>query len=207
MSEDTSISLFGMTLPLPRWALSGFGVIAVCGAGVFVYQQLYPQTPDLVNLKQANRVLQSEVTEYGVHMSDVPTSTYADPDGAFILKTFSDKCVMIQRKIGGRVLTKLVLDLDRLASLQADGDAHQPAGENPLARAIMPTVEAAGQCQVGTHQGPFTTKYGARDGCWVQVWRTFKDGCQHYQMFNSCGGFWDTNPDGSPKVSWTHCVH
>ncbi|HUQ68393.1 MAG TPA: hypothetical protein VM165_02650, partial [Planctomycetaceae bacterium] len=131
--------------------------------------------------------------------------------GAFTLKTFADKCVVIQRKIGGRVLTKLVLDLDRLANLETDADAHAhalaPASENPLVEAIMPSLAAAGQCQAGAHVGQFTTKYGKRDGCWVQIWRTFEDGCQHYQMFNSCGGFWDTNPDGSPKVSWTHCVH
>lgn len=71
----------------------------------------------------------------------------------------------------------------------------------------MPTLQAQGRCIGGMHAGPFTTHYGTRDRCWVQVFRTFEDGCRHYQMFNSCGGFWDTNPDGSPKISWTHCVH
>jgi len=211
MSDNTNISLFGMTLPLPHWTLPVFGVIAVCGVPVFVYQQLTPSTSDLLTLEQAKRQLQSEVTEYGLHMTDTPTSTYADPGGVFTIKTFDDKCVLIQRRVGGRVLTKLVPDLDRLSNLQAHAHTHAPppapTTESLLARAIMPTLEAQGRCTNGMHSGPFTTQYGTRDGCWVQVFRTFEDGCRHYQMFNSCGGFWDTNPDGSPKISWTHCVH
>jgi hypothetical protein len=205
MKGETNISLFGLTLPLPRWTLPAFGVIAVYGVAAFVYQHVAQSTPDLVTLKQANSQLQSEVTEYGIHMGDAPTSTFVDPDGGFAIKTFPDKCVVIQRKIGGRLLTKLVLDLDRLSHLQVD--AHTPARENPLTRALMPALSAEGHCQAGVHAGQFTTEFGARDGCWVQVWRTFEDGCRHYQMFNSCNGYWDTNPDGSPKVSWTHCVH
>lgn len=209
MSDNMNISLFGMTLPLPRWTLPVFGVIAVCGVPVFVYQQLTPSTPDLLTLKQANTQLQYEVTEYGLHMTDTPTSTYADPDGEFAIKTFDDKCVLIQRRVGGRVLTKLVPDLDRLSNLQTHADTHAPAPatESLLAKAIMPTLAAEGRCVSGMHAGRFTTEYGARDGCWIEVWRTFEDGCRHSQMFNSCGGFWDTNLDGSPKISWTHCVH
>ena len=109
------------------------------------------------------------------------------------------------------MLTKLVPDLDRLSNLQAHAHTHAPAPApttaSLLARAIMPTLAAEGRCTGGMHAGRFTTQYGARDGCWIEVWRTYEDGCRHYQMFNSCGGFWDTNPDGSPKISWTHCVH
>ena len=132
MSDNTNISLFGMTLPLPHWTLPVFGVIAVCGVPVFVYQQLTPSTSDLLTLEQAKRQLQSEVTEYGLHMTDTPTSTYADPGGVFTIKTFDDKCVLIQRRVGGRVLTKLVPDLDRLSNLQAHAHTHAPAPPRPL---------------------------------------------------------------------------
>jgi hypothetical protein len=207
MSDNMSISLFGVTLPLPRWTLPVFGVIAVCGVPVFVYQQLTPATESAATVEQLRKQFESEMAEYGLHMTDMPTSTYTDPGGAFTIKTFEDRCVLIQRKVGGRVLTKLVLDLDRLSAPRAHAHPHEPARESGLARLIMPALEAQGRCVGGMHAGPFTTEYGTRDGCWVQVFRTFEDGCRHYQMFNSCGGFWDTNPDGSPKISWTHCAH
>jgi hypothetical protein len=204
MREDTTISLFGLTLPLPRWTRTAFGLIAVCGVAGLVYQKVKPST-DLVTLKEANTQLLAEVTEYGLHMSDTPTNAFVDADGLFTIKTFADKCVIIHRRIGGRVLTKLVLDLDRASHHRAD--ARAPAVGRSLMDAIVPTLAAQGRCVGGTHPGHFTTQYGARDGCWVQVWRTFADGCQHSQMFNSCSGYWDSNPDGSPKVSWSKCVH
>jgi hypothetical protein len=204
MSEDATVSLFGLTLPIPRWAMTGFGVIAVCGVAAGAYQQLKPSA-DLVTLKQANTQLQAEVTEYGLHMSDTPTNAYVDSDGLFAIRTFADKCVVIQRKIAGRVMTKLVLDLDRVSHLQTD--ARPPTVWRSLVQVIEPTLAAQGRCVSGNHAGQFTTRYGTRDGCRVQVWRTFGDGCRHYQMFDSCSGYWDTNPDGSPKVSWTKCVH
>lgn len=63
-----------------------------------------------------------------------------------------------------------------------------------------------GAC-LNPHPGAFNWWYGERNGCWVQVWRRFADNCTHYQWFNSCGGFWDVNPDGSPRVFWTACYH
>jgi hypothetical protein len=50
------------------------------------------------------------------------------------------------------------------------------------------------------HPGKFTVRNVQQGACNVQVWRTFNDGCVHYQMYNACNGQWD------PKINWTACV-
>lgn len=58
----------------------------------------------------------------------------------------------------------------------------------------------AGRC-INPHPGTFQTWVGQRNGCWIQIWRRFQDGCVHYEWFNSCYNYWD------PKIYWTFCVH
>ena len=53
----------------------------------------------------------------------------------------------------------------------------------------------------GAHPGQFTWWYGQANGCWVQLWRQWPDGCTHYQLFNTCGNYFD------PQIHWTCCVH
>lgn len=57
------------------------------------------------------------------------------------------------------------------------------------------------------HQGQFRYWNGQQNGCWIQVWRSWPDGCSHFQWYNSCNGYWDTHPNGAPKVYWSCCVH
>ena len=66
---------------------------------------------------------------------------------------------------------------------------------------------ACGRRCFDPHPGPFRFWYGQQSGCWVQVWRSWPDGCQHYQWYNSCDGYWDLHPNGAPRVNWTCCVH
>ena len=78
---------------------------------------------------------------------------------------------------------------------------------SPEASAI---VEPQGGCQrrcQDPHPGQFQTWNGQQNGCWIQVWRKWPDGCQHYQWYNSCNGYWDAYPNGAPKVFWTCCIH
>jgi len=63
-----------------------------------------------------------------------------------------------------------------------------------------------GQC-VEPHPGDFKSWNEQVDSCTVKVWRRWPDGCLHYQGYNTCTGAWDNKPDGTPKVSWTCCVH
>jgi hypothetical protein len=75
-------------------------------------------------------------------------------------------------------------------------------GRQPLLVAQMP----GGRC-LNPHPGQFQWSYGQQNGCWIQVWRQFPDGCVHYQWFNTCGNYWDVYPDGTPKIFWTKCIH
>lgn len=61
-------------------------------------------------------------------------------------------------------------------------------------------VGCAGRC-INPHPGQFRTWNGQVNGCFVQVWRQFGDGCTHYQWWNTCYNYWD------PQIWWTCCVH
>jgi hypothetical protein len=64
----------------------------------------------------------------------------------------------------------------------------------------------SGRC-LDPHPGAFRFWYGQQNGCWIQVWRAWPEGCQHYQWYNSCNGYWDSYPNGAPRVYWNCCVH
>jgi len=49
------------------------------------------------------------------------------------------------------------------------------------------------------HPWGFQGGWGAPNGCWIPFWRTWNDGCQHYQLYNSCTGQW------YPQIYWTSC--
>jgi hypothetical protein len=72
-----------------------------------------------------------------------------------------------------------------------------------------PPLEAqrcGGKC-LNPHPYQFKSWYGQANGCWVQVWRQWTDGCTHYQSYDKCHNVWDLNPDRTPRVNWTCCVH
>lgn len=92
----------------------------------------------------------------------------------------------------------VVLAAGALSGHPAVSDAAAPAGAAGQA--------CRGRC-LDPHPGQFRSWYGQRNGCWVQVWRQWPEGCTHYQMFNSCQNQWDVHPNGQPRVHWTCCVH
>jgi len=63
-----------------------------------------------------------------------------------------------------------------------------------------------GKC-LDPHPGAFRQWTGQKNGCWVQIWRSWPEGCQHYQWYNSCTSYWDSYPNGAPRVFWSCCVH
>jgi hypothetical protein len=75
-----------------------------------------------------------------------------------------------------------------------------------LAPADAALAVVAGNC-LDPHPGQFRSWYGEKNGCWVAVYRQWPDGCTHYQWYNACYNYWDTHPNGAPKVYWTQCVH
>jgi hypothetical protein len=57
-----------------------------------------------------------------------------------------------------------------------------------------------GHC-LAQHPGEFQWWYGQVNGCFVQVWRKWPDGCTHFQWYNRCYNYFD------PGITWTACVH
>lgn len=196
----------GFTVPIPSWTGSFFGVIAVVAIGFGVYRYFFPVVPELVTVKQANEALQREVAHYNMHIVDAPIAALEDDIahqatgasvGHIALRVFADGCLLISRRVGNAATTRLLLDSE-LPPKQANTTAAIPS--------LVATVAAQGRC-LNPHPGRFQMAYGAREGCWVQVWRTFEDGCVHVQLFNTCTNVWASNADGSPQVQWTRCLH
>jgi hypothetical protein len=87
--------------------------------------------------------------------------------------------------------------------INADDDKASPAVATNESQ-LSPVQ--GGRC-LDPHPGKFSTRSQRVDQCAVQVWRTFSDGCTHYQLFNSCTGTWDVNSNGTSHLFWTRCIH
>jgi hypothetical protein len=213
MPKYLPIKMFGFEAPAPRWALTIFALVLLTGATWTVYQKVYADPERaLLSLKDANKQLAAEVEEYSLHAMEEPEKheLFEEQDGRLALRVFKDHCVLIQRATRRGVRTKLVIDLDRGAALPM-ARWQVPAPHHALN--VLPVVAAADQrdaCRGGClnpHGGQFRWWYGARQGDWVEVWRQWPEGCTHVQMFNPIAGLWDSNPDSTPRVRWTCCVH
>ena len=90
------------------------------------------------------------------------------------------------------------------AKLIATRDAPPPSGTELIP--VQQNPQCGGRC-LNPHPGNFASQNGRTQGCWVQVWRTWQDGCSHYQWFNACSSSWDSEPNGQPRVYWTCCRH
>lgn len=64
----------------------------------------------------------------------------------------------------------------------------------------------APQC-LNPHPGQYREQFERVSSCAARVWRTFQDSCVHFQWYNPCNNAWDVYPNGTPKVTWTHCIH
>jgi len=194
----------GVKVPIAKWTVTWFSVIAVTGIAFGVYRYFYPIEPELVSVKQANHLLRLEVQEYNTHILETPVVTLEVPDKVIRVTAYEDGCVILARKFNGKTTTRLLVDPNR-ADLQ-----HKP-GDNSKLPSFGVTLNAMGRC-LNPHPGRFIWNYGARvDQCWVQVVRTFEDGCQHVQLFNACSNSWATTmtpsriselstPRGSAKI-------
>jgi hypothetical protein len=65
---------------------------------------------------------------------------------------------------------------------------------------LKPVQMAGGHC-INPHPGRYNQWYGQVNGCFVQVWRQWPDGCTHFQWFNRCLNYFD------PAINWSRCVH
>lgn len=73
-----------------------------------------------------------------------------------------------------------------------------------FAMASAPQLTSAQSCTghcADPHPGEPKTTNGKTNGCWIQVIRTWDDGCSQYQWYDTCHSIWD------PKIYWSCCKH
>lgn len=204
------IKAFGFETQAPPWTLTLLALVLIAGIAMVVYRKAYAEPEGiLVSLKDANKQLASEVEEYSLHAMEEPQrhELFEDQDGKLMLRVFRDHCVLIQRQSSKGTRSKLVVDLARAANITSTRQIVPPTEQVSL----LPVAFAAQPgCQRGClnpHPGNFRWWYGQARGEWVEVYRSWPEGCQHVQMFNPRAGIWDSNPDGTARVKWLCCVH
>lgn len=193
----------GITLPMPRWVIPVFGLIAIVSILFGLYRYFYPVEPELISAQQANRTLQLEVNEYNSHIMEVPQLSIGDVE-TLRVTAYEDGCMVVSRKFAGKINTRLLVSPTKtgVARMTLPLDLLWPS-------LALEASQQAPRC-LNPHPDAFAWRYGERaygEPCWIPVIRTWKDGCEHYQMFNTCSNTWDTLPNGAPNVRWTRCVH
>lgn len=205
-----TIKAFGFEIPLSKFGVYALSVVVVIASIVYAYQKLYNDPERVIlSLKEVNEQMAATVEEYSRHVMEEPTKheLFEDEDGALAIRVYRDHCVLIQRKSRNGTQTRLVIDLAR-QDLRSENQITPEQGWS-----LLPVLHAEGQpssCKRGClnpHPGPFQWWYGAQRGEWVEVWRRWPEGCSHYQLFNPRRNIWDSNPDGTPKIQWSCCVH
>jgi len=177
-------------IPIPVWSTSVFAVMLCLGASFYGYRYFYPLEPELISVRKANETLRQELEEYNRHIMDEPVASIADASSKVNVRVFDDGCLLVSR----RNVTRLLL-----ASAFKRSEASRLG--------LVTLLHAEAKC-LNPHPGKFQAQNGQKvDACWLPVYRTFEDGCQHVQMFNTCSGGWATNVDGTPQVKWMRCVH
>ena len=185
--------------------------------------------------KEAIQKANLRFQEYQKHLSESPQKLLDHPDLTVSFYP-SDGCLLVRRKGPGANDARIdnwipagSIPIERPPKLAGTGDSmledwkdghdFQAPGYLATAETVNATDETvnatetsaepqgcSGRC-LDPHPGPFQSWNGEQNGCWIQVWRRWPEGCQHYQWYNSCNGYWDSYPNGAPKVNWTCCVH
>jgi hypothetical protein len=210
-------------IPLPKWAVCAIAALVV----LFVALELLPEPIRKMRYRyQMGITTEQDMIEAQNHFFEKPVVLAAAQGngGELEARLYQDGCAVMMwrgasinpkphfvRKITseGQASPGQITGLEgnqtsfALAAITSIVDLrHWQQWPNPT----NSQGGVGGRC-VDQHSVPFQLSYGQQNGCWIQVWRTFQDGCVQYQWFNTCANYWDVNPDGSPKVFWTRCVH
>jgi len=172
---------------------------------VFVWREAADPMFQLVSAKQATEHVQATMDEFGRHYAETPevaATLLDDARGKMTVSRYSDGCLLIARSASGRARSKLIVDLVR----DPDGAPPKPLG---LLEKLFPTLQARGNCfpplqhpcQLRQDRTCFATWYGERQGCYIQVWRQWLDGCKQWQWFDTCHNTFVGVP------TWTNCSH
>lgn len=182
---------------VPRWAAAAVAImLAALVVAVGYWTKIRQPQLELVSAREATEDAMQQVEEYGRHIGEKSLSEYTLSEAPLIqARLYKDRCVLLVSETPEGVRSKLVRDMAR--------DVHKTKKTAELFS--LPVVEAAPvqrtRCDTFVHPGPFDTKYGVKNGCWVPVWRIFRDNCAHYQLFDSCHSVWDQ------RIVWTTCNH
>lgn len=180
---------------VPKWTIASVALMLALLVVVIGYWTKIRQPElELVTAREATEAAMAEIEEFGKHIGEKSLSEYTLSESPLMLaRLYKDRCILLVSDTPEGVRSKLVRDLAR--------DAHKP--KKTASFFSLPAVEAAQRtrCDTFVHPGPFETKYGVKNGCWVPVWRMFQDGCVHVQMFDVCHGTWDAT------IRWTSCRH
>lgn len=181
MSEPTKLSAFGasLELPLPKWAVIVL-VTAALGGGGAIWFFTRDDAHTLITLKQANDALTGQLTEYAKHAGDDPehvTPIFDDTRGKLSVKSFADGCVVLRRVSPKGERSKLVLDLAR--------DEPVTQAETAWVTPVFAQASCNPRCPPG-HPGAFRTEFRNQQGCLVEYWQFFQDGCVSWTAFNAC---------------------
>ncbi len=207
----TPIKLFGVEIPLPRWAVWLIAALTVVGFGVFLFRQFYPDKVGKIEIAESQF---QQINESQKHISEQPIAriqVFSDPRGTLeALFYASDGCLLVSRKsVLGNTVNFWVMDPARFSNTSPppSGVISQNSGVDITFSSPAYAGEAlcSGNC-LNPHPGVFTWYVSEQNGCWMKVVRQWPDGCSHFQWFNSCSGTWDTNPNGTPKITWICCV-
>jgi len=227
--ETVAISIHGNSLSVPlsrfaRHALVGLIAVIVCFGLVSAgrYFNVWPfdggeiriSKMDLEQLAMARAVL-GETPTVNLEVANNERGIwrvlhYRSNDSVFVSRIPSDQN---RARIGRFIKDVEIPTPESFADLS--GFLSAPAYAVTDRTDVAYGVEHEIQMQSGGGGGCHDLSDGARnewpeefgDQCWIRVWREWPDGCKHHQGFNRCGGYWDVNEDGSPRVVWVRCVH
>jgi hypothetical protein len=223
------VEIGGVRIPLPRWATFLIGIVAVIGAAFPVVKYLLP-TAHADPITKADNTAVIQYREYQKHIAEAPEYTqklFDSPDLGSLTVNFygSDGCLLVMKKNPGRFdqaisywIPKASIEADRAPGAIANHffQPNSPARllqsmEAQIAPASLVLANVAAATPVNNclnpHPGEFRWWNGEVRGCWSAIWRQWGDGCQHYQWFNTCSGYWDSDQSGAPRVYWTNCNH
>jgi hypothetical protein len=180
---------------VPRSAIA-FVAILLAASVVFLGYWTTVRKPELelVSAREATEAAMLEIEEFGKHIGEKSVSEYTLSESPLMLaRLYKDRCILLVSETPEGVRSKLVRDMAR--------DAHKAKKSATLFSLPVLSAFSATRCDGLQHPGPFDTKYGPKQGCWVPVWRIWRDGCTQVQMYDACHGTWDA------AVKWTTCNH
>lgn len=204
----------------PKWAAGSAVLVAAC---VWAYLSIWQPSLAALTAEQARANVQASLDEYGRLMALQPEATCGlldDLRGKITAARYINNSILLVRSGPGMVpRSKVILDLARdedrapksiaefLIAPVAAASIYTSAPVPPDGAGIYTPVRGncravnAHECLLRPNGACFDSWYGLRNGCMVQVWRQWSDGCKQVQWLDTCHGVLVGDP------TWTNCVH